>query len=142
MTPPAFDSSASIERPASSPNKLPVLAGWAQRATVAVRARLLAFDRQQLPFSHFEDCGVGNKRQREAAFAENKERKDFILPYIRAWCLRGLAMCVALLTAGNAQVLGGDTALLQAFLGICVAACITACLVMSVAWMGLTCMHD
>lgn len=56
-----------------------------------------------------------------------------------AWALRGAAMGAGLYTASQVQVLGMDTALLQAGLGIALALCLTLCVVMVVVWLGLTC---
>lgn len=142
MSQPVFDHAAPADR-ASPPAEPPrPVALWGLRASKATRAKLLAFDRDQLPFARFEDCNVGGKRQREAAFASNKERKNLILPYIGAWALRGAAMGAALVTSGNAQALGMDTSALQAVFGVCFVGCLTVCVVLSAAWMGLTCMHD
>ena len=91
-----------------------------------------------MPFALFEDCNIGNIQRQQEAFYRNKEKKGVILPFMAAWALRGAAMGAGLSTAGQIQVLGVDTALLQAGFGVALTFCVIFCIIMWVGWLGLT----
>lgn len=108
--------------------------GLHERFQVAFRR----FDKAYFPFAWFKDCEKGSQYNREKAFEYNKENKDIILPFLRAWILRGIVSTLGLLTAENLQSLGQDTTLLQASFAIVMTLCMIFTTVMWVGWLGLT----